>query len=479
MMALDQTETGTVRDQISAQLVDGINNIRIQTTTRLLNGQDEALHKAVEQIDIVRAFLKTPEKILGNPLTKHGEIAEQVEVGVRNARSLVEQGDFVATFEGVGRTAPEDFLLDGIAVQSKFINGANNGLGEVLEHMSKYETFGRDGSCYQIPKDQFETITRVINGDPGPLSDKSVRAILAKVKEIEETSGKPFQDVVKPSLQNYADPQQGKVFDTLEREENALADRNDRRKEQIRSENGPSLAGAAQAAAIAGAVGGAVGLTTSLYAKYKEGKNVFKGDFNTQDWADVGIDTGTAAIGGAIAGGSIYLMTNYANMAAPFAGAVVSAAKGVSTLIVDYHAGRIDLDELISLGTVVCAESAIVGIATAAGQALIPVPVIGAVVGSVAGKMLAEFLKGQSAGIQATLDARMNEYLATVDRQCQAVVQDILEAFDHLGDLMTAAFDIERNTELLHSSVVLALTLGVSPAVLITRHEELDAFMMS
>lgn len=475
---MERDHNSTIRDQISAQLVERINSIRIDTTKQLLNGQDGAFRHAIEQIDKVRVFLGSPEKILGNPLTKHGEIAEQVEVGIRNARSLIEREGFVATFDGVGRTAPEDFLVDGVAVQSKFINGANGGLNHVLEHMDKYKNFGRDGSYYQIPKDQYETITRVMNGDNSPLNDKSVRAILAKVKEIEHESGKSFQEVVKPSLQNYADPQQGKVLETLSNEEGKLTERNEQRKEQILSENGPSLAGAAQAAAIAGAVGGAVGLTASLYAKYKEGKNVFKGNFTADDWADVGIDTGKAAIGGSIAGGSIYLMTNYAGMAAPFAGAVVSAAKGVSALVADYNANKIDLDELVSLGTVVCAESAIVGIATAAGQTLIPIPVVGAVVGSVAGKMLADFLKGQSTQVQAAIDARMKDYLAAVDQRCQVVLDEINEAFDRLGDLMTAAFDVERNTKLMQSSVALALSLGVSPEVLITNHDELDAFMM-
>ena len=318
-----------------------------------------------------------------------------------------------------------------------------------------------------------------MNGDHGPLNEKSVRAILAKVKEIEQASGQPFQNVVNPSIQNYADPQQGKVVETLNNEEARLAERNDQRKEQILTDNGPSLAGAAQAAAIAGAVGGAVGLTTSLYAKYRDGKNVFKGDFTVYDWADVGIDTSKAAVGGAIAGGSIYLMTNYADMAAPFAGAVVSAAKGVGALVADYNAGRIDFDQFVSLGTVVCAESAIVGVATAAGQVLIPIPVIGAVVGSVAGKMLAEFLKGQSAHIQAEMDARMKEYLGKLDHQCQEVLEEIMGEFDRLGDLMTAAFDVERNTKLMQSSVVLALSLGVSPALLITGYDDLDAFMMA
>jgi hypothetical protein len=44
---------------------------------------------------------------------------------------------------------------------------------------------------------------------------------------------------------------------------------------------------------------------------------------------------------------------------------------------------------------------------------------------------------------------------------------------------MTAAFDVERNAKLMQSSVALALSLGVSPAVLITDHDDLDAFMMA
>ena len=161
-------------------------------------------------------------------------------MGVRNARSLIEQEGIVASFDGVGRTAAEDYLIDGIAVQSKFINGANNGLSHVLEHMDKYQNFGRDGSYYQIPKDQYETITRVMNGDAGELNASSVKAILAKVEEIERESGKAFQDVVKPSVQDYADPQQGKVLDTLSREEDQLSARNEQRKDDIRVENGPS-----------------------------------------------------------------------------------------------------------------------------------------------------------------------------------------------------------------------------------------------
>lgn len=48
-----------------------------------------------------------------------------------------------------------------------------------------------------------------------------------------------------------------------------------------------------------------------------------------------------------------------------------------------------------------------------------------------------------------------------------------------LGDLMTAALDVERNAKLMQSSVALALSLGISPAELITGHDELDASMLA
>lgn len=39
----------------------------------------------------VRDFIASPNTILGSTGTKHGEIAEQVEVGVRNARQALEE----------------------------------------------------------------------------------------------------------------------------------------------------------------------------------------------------------------------------------------------------------------------------------------------------------------------------------------------------------------------------------------------------
>lgn len=96
------------------------------------------LDKALQCVDNVRDFVGSPEHILGNPKTKHGEIAENVDVWFHNADQIMRNRKADATFEGVGRTVATDYKVHGVDVQSKYINGANNSLSHVLKHMEDY-----------------------------------------------------------------------------------------------------------------------------------------------------------------------------------------------------------------------------------------------------------------------------------------------------------------------------------------------------
>lgn len=468
-----------VRDQASGIAVDLINTARHEAESLRQLAQDAAFEKAVEQIERVREFVGAPDKILGSELTKHGEIAEQVEVGVRNARAVLHGQEMKATFDGVGRTAAEDYLVDGIAVQSKFINGVSNNLDAVLEHMEKYDYFGRDGSYYHIPRDTHDTVRQIMRGDQGEFSERTARAIQEKVRLIEQQSGRPFEEVLRPGVSRYGEVQQGVIHKTLDGHEEQLKQTNTELKDQIAREHQPSLGEAANAAAVGGAVGGALTLATSLYAKYKSGKSPFTGDFTADDWKEVGLDTAQGAASGAVTGGAIYLLTNYAGMAAPYAAAFVSAAKGVGSLVMQLNAGEIDFDQFMDLGMVVCAESAIVGLATMAGQTLIPIPVVGAVIGSLAGRMIAEFATGKAEEVARRMREDMDRFLKTLDGKLRALIQSIDAEFDRLGAMAEVAFDIERNKALLRSSVQLATAYGVAESQLITSHQDLDDFMLA
>ena len=179
--------------QLSASIAEAFNNIRLNDLENELTNINDALQdniqaqdinfvEAMQRINAIQRFVDSPERILGSPETKHGEIAEQVEVGITNARQAIKGLADRATFEGVGRTAPEDYIIDGIKVQSKFTNGTNNTLSHVLDHLDKYADsigFGKDGSIYHIPKDQYKEIMDIL-GDENSfrLGSKSTRAIL-------------------------------------------------------------------------------------------------------------------------------------------------------------------------------------------------------------------------------------------------------------------------------------------------------------
>lgn len=276
------------------------------------------LDKALQCVDNVRDFVGSPEHILGNPKTKHGEIAENVDVWFHNADQIMHNRKADATFEGVGRTVATDYKVHGVDVQSKYINGANNSLSHVLKHMEdyigNYEAFGKDG-YYVIPKDQYELIQRVLKDDK-EISSKTARAINEKLEKIKELSGnRELGDIIRPGEVDYAAVQQGKIHETLDKKTDQLNqtadnqkqradERSDKKREQAQQEAAPSLQKAGKAAAEAAFISGGFQLVVGIYSKCKEGKKI--NEFTVDDWKDIGIDTAKAAAEGGISGFAIY-----------------------------------------------------------------------------------------------------------------------------------------------------------------------------
>lgn len=468
-----------IRDQFSGIAVDSINSTRHQTEMMQQAIQDQAFEKAQEQVETIRHFISEPEKILGNPYTKHGEIAEQVEVGIRNARSAVSQEPMTATFDGLGRLDRADYLIDGLDVQSKFYNGTRNTLDGILGHLEKYPDFAEVDGYYHIPKDQHEEIQRLLSGEQlGDLNAKTMQSIHSKVEEIEQQTGRSFSEVVQPGVSDYPEVQKGAIHDTLDRHDQELRDSHTQRKDNIQQDHQASLAEGLKATGIAAGVGGTLALGTSLYGKYREGKNPFKGELTADDWAEVGLITAKGAVGGAVAGGALYALTNYASMGAPFAAAVVSTGKGVSALTLQLQKGEISADEFVDLGTIICAEAAIVALATVAGQTAIPIPVVGSVVGSIAGRFLAEAVTNTSDAVAQRLEEDMEVFMGRIEEKHQAILQQIHAEFDALGNLMDLAFQIELNYGLREHSITLAMALGVPSEQLLHDETELDDFML-
>lgn len=476
------SESGVV-SQLSAAVVSAEAVSRAAAEAASMARQDTALNAAMLEVARVREFVNDSGNIIGSELTKHGEIAEHVEVGIRRARESLE--DLTPTaWKDPLRIGPTDYVIGDVDVQSKFVNGVARNLDHVLEHMRTYPNFGRDGSYYHIPHDHFEIIEKALRGEGHEgLSPKTLATITRKVQEIRELSGqRDFSQVVRPGISDYADVQQGRVHSTLDDHVQHFGSRDSEIRVRIRRKHGPSLRGAATAAAAGAMVGAGVRLTSIIWTKHKEGKRLLSSDYNLEDWQECGLEAALAGAQGGVTAAAIYGLTNYASLAAPLAGAFVSSAAAVADLTREYHAGRISLDEFCELGQVVCLEGAMVGLAAAAGQSLVPVPMLGAAVGAIAGRMLFSLSSGlrdrDSEALRLRLEAEQDQRILLLDSECRASLAEIIQRYDELGTLTALAFDQEMNMGLrLAASVALARAHGVAEARILHSPHDVDRFL--
>ena len=458
-------------------------HLRSEALASGLQTRNRAFRDALNEVVAVRDFVSSPQRILGSDLTKHGEVAEQMHVAIQRARDLLHQRAPAATLDSVPRTSPVDYI-DGGAVQSKYYSGLSESPGGVSYHAGKYEEFATGDGRYHIPKDQFEQLRELQEtGSIEGLSARIVRRIERQVEAIRQEAGRSFEELLAPGEASYDEVQLDRVHETIDDREKGLTRENERLKSEVRDEHRASLAGAGKAAAVGALAGGGLGLAATLWSKYLEGKNAFRGELTAEDWKKAGVSALKGAGAGAVSGFSVYALTGSTRLAAPFAGSLVSALMGVATLLGQREAGEIDDAQFVDLTLMVAAESALTCIAAVAGQALIPVPLLGAFVGSVAGKLIELALRGGlGEDAEAELLERLQVYemeaLDQLDESLRAAVRKLDASFGRLENLMGVAFDETVNTQMrFAASIWIAESTSVPAERILRSAGDVDAFM--
>ncbi|WP_144647071.1 hypothetical protein [Priestia megaterium] len=494
-------QTNVWSDQVCAAGIDGFNSWKSESIAKELdqivqdalmaqNQQNINFENALSHMMKMRQFLSNPNNILGSNHTKHGEVAEHLEVNVRNAWVALNGQKEVATFDGVARTAPEDFILDNVKYQSKFINGTNNTLKHVLKHFEKYQD---ESMNYSIPKDQYQVIEAIKSGNPPScLNSKSVHTILQKVEEIELETGQSFQNVVKPSISKYSEAQLGRVGETVSKHQDRLVEENQRIQDEIQQEargrkkftelkKGPSVSEGSKVTVTAATITASLNTITIIYRKVKAGKRIQ--DFETSDWKEVGLSSVKAGVKGGVTASSIYALTNLTSLSAPFAGAVASATMGLTSLMTDLNKNQITMDEFVTQGQILCLEAGIAATGGAIGQMLIPIPILGSIIGTVTTNFIWAYAKDKLGERERELKNILNAYsqsiLAKVDIAYQNIILKINTTYAHYNSLMDAAFTVHANSSVLAAaSVNLASALGVPERRILKDDNDLETFFL-
>lgn len=455
-----------------------------------INSANEAFRKALDLVEEVRTFVSEPNlsNILGSSKTKHGEIAEMLEVKIGDAYDCMNGTTprWSMDKDVIGRTGPIDYVFDGIAVQSKFCNGTNNTLNAVLAHLDKYPNFGDEG-FYVIPKNHYDTIQKILHGDGVEnLNIKSINAINSKLEEIVQKTGKPIEEILQSGRFSYEDVQLGRVDAVLNNEEGRIRIQQKENIEQIHKDTKeklktneetikPSLQESLKFSLINGAVGGTLEAAQCIYKKIKSGKKI--GDFTPTDWKEVGIDFSKGGIKGGISGMGIYWLTKFANCSASIASAMASATIGIGSLALSYQRGKITKDEFIGGAYALSYETSIVTVGAIVGQMAIPVPVLGAMLGSTISKFAYELTKNFYANCENSLIEEMEDKYNRVESKMQKDFSQYANKLSNYYKELNALIIMSEKYDCyaLLNSQSLCRKLGIEPLGLDT----IDVYMRS
>ena len=474
--------------------VNCLNNLRIQDLQIAMKMiEDEARHVILNKDNSSKILNYARDKIedvilknRGGEYGGHGFIAEFAEAGIVNARRAFEGLNPIVKV--LNDNGPADLLIGRNTIQMKFYNNLRDELAQSFHYSAKMKMM--------FPKDHVLVFEKIMAGakevefNGKRLSVKQITDIRQIINNITESKGlTSYKSWMKSSVLNYDDAQRNSINKVLDLEKIKIdkkvkVKRRELTKKKILAKKNslPNLREANKIARNAAFLQSGLALMSAVYGKYKEGKTIF--EFEQSDWLDCGLETVEGAVKGCISGYAIYGLTNVFKMSAPNASAFVTASYGMVDIITKLRTNEITEDEFINFITINTLDTTLATIGSCVGQTLIPVPVLGAVVGSIATSIIWEIGKGILSDREQELiqDYRENldNHIKKLDDKYKIIFNDVMDKYHKLGQLQDYSFDLSINTRLrFEYTIELAEYIGVSDDEILHDLSEIDSYFLS
>ncbi|MGN0786851.1 MAG: hypothetical protein ACI4OB_05585 [Christensenellales bacterium] len=437
----------STQEQAVAAWIDFRNVLRLQELAEKIANQDINFESAMDELQKLKIFVSNPTHILGYIKQKHGEIAEHVQVAFMNAEQRIVGEAASHTFEGVGRLAPEDYLRFGKMVQSKFYMGVSGTLTAIADHLDAYPWFLDEGGSYDIAKNQYNELMRIYEGGAAGTLNNSDTKLYAAIKEWESLHKVKFDEVVHPSVVNYEDVQLDTVHNTIQQEEAKIEEQDQQQRAQAHAEAKPTLKDGVKVTATAALLEGGVAFVIGVYKKKKAGKKI--AEFTKEDWKELGIDTGVGTGKGAIRGGTVYVLSNFASVPAPMASAMVTATLGMLAQAYKLNNGDITAEEFVDASEAICLDVTMSAVSSMLGEILIPIPVLGAIIGNTVGMFMMSiarnYLSAEEQKLIEGYQKEMSELKNHLDAEYKSLVEKLEAEIAKYDSLAQLAFDADVN----------------------------------
>lgn len=475
------------QEQAVASWINYLNQVRLDRLMEALQKEELNLNEAMstigETLKTISRDIVNNGKGRGGQYGMHGFIAEVAECGIGNAREQIEGK--APIYEWINDNGPEDLRRGATLIQQKFVNGGGHlSLQAIRMHLNAYPDFLDNGGVYQIPEEHYEKIKWLLSiseKEANKMSTSTGDFSLKQWREVHEffKNGDIPLDKVEPSKLKYSEVQKGTYEQTFSKEKDSLRKRNQERKEQAYNKSKSTLSEGAKATAAAAAIEGAMALCLGIAEKRKSGKKF--NAFDEEDWKEIAATTGKGTLKGSIRGASIYTLTNFTATPAAVASAMVTATFGIAEQAYQLKQGNVNEQRFIENTEMLCLDASVSALSSFAGQILIPVPVLGAVIGNTVGTMMYQIAKDN---LSAREQKIFEEYAEAV-RQLDVSLQDQYQEFvDEIGkdtklfmELLNRAFapDIRVAFE---GSIDLAKSCGVPVDEILDSKEKIASYFM-
>lgn len=376
-----QETVQTTQDHISGLFVDYLNNLRLTALLERLAVLEARKEGADQELAALRISINDLiASNRGGVKGMHGFIGERLQVSFSNSEAILNgEKPIYVLIDDNGMT---DYLCGDTLVQQKAcISDKVFGLTHVLSHAEKYPVFIEKGGIYQIPSDFYFKYQRFINM-PESVALKLRKEDLRAWRAARNFHNSAPDIEVRPMCVSYAEIQAGAVTSTIDRESAKQNQEYEKMKtiskDSCKATVKEGLKAVGVSAVLEGTVNGAISFTEHATQKPVR-------EFDKSDWKDIATDTAKGALKGSIRGGVVYTATNVAHIPAPVATAGVTAAFGVIHDIPEVVDGTISGKEFSGRMAVHCADATVSALCAKLGEKIIPIPVVGPLVGNAVG----------------------------------------------------------------------------------------------
>ena len=475
----------TGQEQAVAAWIDYLNQVRFTDLISALNRQNGNLQDALDSLRSTMDTIKDNVVEVGRGGEKgmHGFIAEVAEVGIGNARKAIHGEDRI--YDWVNDNGPHDIQIGDTLYQMKFVQGGGSfSLSAIAAHLEKYPDYLEQGHKYIIPQDFYEKVQRLLNLDEAQASKLTnfgeglTRRDWQKVHNFFEQNKISIDDI-EPSQLNYDEVQQASIAQTMDREEASIRQENEQLRNKAYEESKPTLGQAVQATAASAGIEGGMAFAMAISKKIREGKRL--ADLTSDDWSEVARASGSGTAKGGIRGASIYALTNFTATPGAVASSICTASFGIAEQAHKFRNQEIDEFELIRSSEIVCLDAAVSALSSAIGQAIIPIPVLGAVIGNTVGAVIYQTVKDNLSDYEQKVLAKYTEQqgllAAELDSEHKLLLEQIRTEMTEYIILLESAFHPDPSLAL-DGSIKLAAALGIPQSEILDTSEKIDAFFL-